>query len=304
MARIRSFHQGFLTDEAIVELPAATQILLIGLWTECDDQGVFEWKPVRLKMRLFPVAHVDIVAMLAELTAANVVKMVEVEGVKYGLVRNFRKYQKPRRPTAWFPLPDEFRKYVGLKPGDKASTPASSGDDSGNDDEQDDSDSGTEASSKGDDDGNGASLSDDDSGQVPPPCPTMSGIGFQMERRGEESREEYSEANASGAKAPQVGDPKAELFGPGVLWLRGKTGKTDVKCRSLMGKWRRDLGDDAELLDLLAQARALDVLVPEEWFAAAIRDRKKYPRAGDRPPRNADEAIAQRQADPIWAGVH
>ena len=71
-----------------------------------------------------------------------------------------------------------------------------------------------------------------------------------------------------------------------------------------MGKWRRDLGDDATLLELLAQAQSSDVLVPEEWFTAAIRERKKHPRAGDPPPRTAAEVIAQRQADPLWAGVN
>ncbi len=68
-----------------------------------------------LKMRLLPAANVDTGALLSELGAANAIRKVEVGGIHYGLVRNFRKYQRPKKPNSVHPLPDEFRTYVGLK---------------------------------------------------------------------------------------------------------------------------------------------------------------------------------------------
>jgi hypothetical protein len=115
MARIRSLHPGFFTDEAVVTLSPQAQVFLMGLWTECDDQGVFEWKPITLKMRLLPATNADVGTLLSELATANAVKKVEVGGLQYGLVRNFRKYQRPKKPNSVHPLPEEFRTYVGLK---------------------------------------------------------------------------------------------------------------------------------------------------------------------------------------------
>ena len=39
--------------------------------TESDDAGVFEWKPLQIKMRIFPADAVDVAAMLAELVKAG-----------------------------------------------------------------------------------------------------------------------------------------------------------------------------------------------------------------------------------------
>lgn len=114
MARIRSVHPGLFTDEAFVALSSDAQILLIGLWTESDDQGVFEWKPITLRMRLRPAKDGDITALLGELISANTVAQYEVGGRQYGAIRNFRKYQRPKTPNAVHPLPSEWRNYVGL----------------------------------------------------------------------------------------------------------------------------------------------------------------------------------------------
>lgn len=114
MARIRSIHPGFFTDEAAVTLSPFARLLLIGIWTECDDQGAFEWKPVTLKMRLLPVDNVDVAELLEELSAANVVMRYEHRGKYYGLVRNFRLYQRPKKPNSTHFIPIEFRTYVGL----------------------------------------------------------------------------------------------------------------------------------------------------------------------------------------------
>lgn len=114
MARIRSVHPGLFTDEAFVSLSSDAQILLVGIWTECDDQGVFEWKPITLRMRLRPTKDGPIEPLLAELEAVNAVKRYEHGGRQFGLVRNFRKYQTPKSPKFTHFMPPDFRTYVGL----------------------------------------------------------------------------------------------------------------------------------------------------------------------------------------------
>jgi hypothetical protein len=117
MARIRSIHPNQWTDEAFVELTFAARLLAIALRNEADDQGVFEWKPKALKMRLMPADNVDVAELLAELAEHNVVKSYEHEGRKYGAIRNFGRFQKPRRPNCTHPVPDEIREYAGFKEG-------------------------------------------------------------------------------------------------------------------------------------------------------------------------------------------
>lgn len=116
MARIRSVHPGLFTDEIFFSLSDAAQVFLIGLWTEADDQGLFEWKPLTLKMRLRAASNESVEPLLVELAAGNAVRMVELNGKKYGAIRNFRKFQRPKYPNAVHPINDDIRKYVGLTP--------------------------------------------------------------------------------------------------------------------------------------------------------------------------------------------
>lgn len=114
MARIRSVHPGLFTDEAFVSLSDAAQIFYIGLWTEADDQGVFEWKPVTLRMRLRPAKDGSVDGLLSELEAVNCVRSYEFDGRKYGVIRNFGRFQRPRKPKNSHPMPAEFRTFAAL----------------------------------------------------------------------------------------------------------------------------------------------------------------------------------------------
>jgi hypothetical protein len=114
MARIRSQHPGQWTDEAFVSCSPFARLLAIAIRNEADDQGVFEWKPLQIKMRLFPADNVDVSALLAELSATDQVSRFEVSGKAYGAIRNFRRFQRPEKPKAVHPLPETMRVYVGL----------------------------------------------------------------------------------------------------------------------------------------------------------------------------------------------
>ena len=113
MARIRSVHPGFFTDAAYAFLSDAAQVLVIGLWTECDDQGAFVWSPNDLKLRLRPGKDGSVAPLLEELEAANIIMSYEHEGRKYGLVRNFKRYQRPKKPNSVHFIPPEYRTYTG-----------------------------------------------------------------------------------------------------------------------------------------------------------------------------------------------
>lgn len=112
MARIRSIHPGLFTDELFAGLSMAARVLLLGLWTEADDQGVFDWKPVTLKMRLMPVDNVDVPALLLELEQADVIRRFEQDARAFGAIRNFCKYQRPKTPKYRELKSSDLRNYV------------------------------------------------------------------------------------------------------------------------------------------------------------------------------------------------
>lgn len=116
MARIRSIHPGFFTDEDLVSVSMGARLLFLGLGVEADDKGVFEWKPLTIKMRVFPGDNVEVAAMLDELEAAGAIRQYEIDGKSYGAIRNFRKFQKPKTPNDIHPATDEMRAFVGLAP--------------------------------------------------------------------------------------------------------------------------------------------------------------------------------------------
>lgn len=116
MARIRSIHPEFFTDDAVMEMTPWCQLMLIGIWTQCDDAGVFEWKPVVIKARVLPAADVKIADLMAEAVAAKAIERFDVNGIAYGVVRNFCRFQKPKKPTVKYPRTEAMEKLAGYAP--------------------------------------------------------------------------------------------------------------------------------------------------------------------------------------------
>ena len=115
MSRIRSIHPGLWTDEAFVSLSPMARLMLMGIWNECDDMGSFAWSPLTLKMRLLPADSVDASELLAEMIASGVVCTYEIGGNSYGAVRNFCRFQRPKKPNSLHPQTDEIREWVGTE---------------------------------------------------------------------------------------------------------------------------------------------------------------------------------------------
>ncbi len=86
------------------------------LWMQCDDHGIFEWKPIVLKALIFPADNVDFSAVLIELEGLDCVRRITVDGKPCGIVRNFAKYQRPKNPSYRFfrdnNLPSEHSTYI------------------------------------------------------------------------------------------------------------------------------------------------------------------------------------------------
>jgi hypothetical protein len=97
VARARNIKPGFFTNEELVELPFATRLLFIGLWTLADREGRLEDKPKRIKMHLFPADDIDVDAALDELQASGFLARYEIDGARYIQVLAFRKHQNPHR---------------------------------------------------------------------------------------------------------------------------------------------------------------------------------------------------------------
>ncbi|MGF7178380.1 hypothetical protein [Azospirillum doebereinerae] len=114
MARIRSCFPGQWTDEDFVECSPLARLLVIGLRNEADDQGVFEWKPRALKMRLLPADDINVTDLLGELATHRQVMPYEIDGKAYGAIRNFMLWQRPKKPKAIHPVTPEVRDWVGM----------------------------------------------------------------------------------------------------------------------------------------------------------------------------------------------
>lgn len=124
MARIRSVHPGLWTDEGFVSLSLPARLFYIGLWNEADDYGLFEWKPMRLKMRLAPADAVDAAALLDEIERTGFLVRLQRAGKTLGVIRNFRKYQRPKKPgSPLAPLDDEIVAIIDLQSTDASSPP-------------------------------------------------------------------------------------------------------------------------------------------------------------------------------------
>ncbi|MEP0518595.1 MAG: hypothetical protein ABJO09_00840 [Hyphomicrobiales bacterium] len=110
MARISSVHPGLFTGEGFMSLSVEARMLFVGLWCKACDDGVFAWKQLTLKARIFPVDNVDIGSLLSEISKVSFIQQFSSADREYGAIRNF---QRPKKPNESGVLPAELRTYVG-----------------------------------------------------------------------------------------------------------------------------------------------------------------------------------------------
>lgn len=103
MARIRTVKPEFFRHEELQDLemdhPDLRPMLVFeGLWSQCDKNGVFEWKPRTLELDIIPFIwrktgkQLDDSLMI--LREGGFVKQMEYEGKLYGFVPSFKDHQR------------------------------------------------------------------------------------------------------------------------------------------------------------------------------------------------------------------
>ena len=103
MSRIRSLHPSQWTEEDFVQCSPMARLLLLGLRNEADDHGVFEWRPLSLKLRVLPADNVEIDELLAELVGRGQIVRFEADGHSYGVCMAWG--QTSRHPSYRYPEP-------------------------------------------------------------------------------------------------------------------------------------------------------------------------------------------------------
>lgn len=99
MPRIRTIKPEFFRDETLQDIqtqyPELNPMLVFaGLWTVCDKEGRFEWRPRVLHLDILPFLDFDFDASLLLLERFSMIHRYEIEGKPYGLVRTFTRHQR------------------------------------------------------------------------------------------------------------------------------------------------------------------------------------------------------------------
>lgn len=116
MGRIRTIKPELFTHEGLFDLEAKTQLpvrlAFAGLFTCCDREGRFEWRPRRLKAAIMPYDDIDFTAILSALrdsgfivqydasgtcaprvTDATATREARENGLVYGCIPTWKKHQ-------------------------------------------------------------------------------------------------------------------------------------------------------------------------------------------------------------------
>lgn len=97
MARIRTVKPELFRHEdlyeAEIESGLPLRLAFIGLFTCCDREGRFEWRPRQLKLDVMPYDMTDFSRVLDALMTRGFVVKYEVGGKRYGCIPSFSKHQ-------------------------------------------------------------------------------------------------------------------------------------------------------------------------------------------------------------------
>lgn len=97
MARIRTVKPELFKHEELFELEEETglpiRIAFVGLFTCCDREGRFKWRPRALKLDVLPYDMIDFSRVLDALTTRGFVVKYEVNGEAFGEIPSFKRHQ-------------------------------------------------------------------------------------------------------------------------------------------------------------------------------------------------------------------
>ncbi len=114
MARIRTVKPALFKHEALFDLERETnlpiRLAFIGLFTCCDREGRFAWRPRALKLDVLPYDDdTDFSRVLDALWSRGFVLKYEVHGEVFGVIPTFNKHQviNNKEAKSEIPAPDE-----------------------------------------------------------------------------------------------------------------------------------------------------------------------------------------------------
>jgi hypothetical protein len=116
MARIRTVKPELFRHEELFELEQNTglpiRISFIALFTVCDREGRFKWRPRQLKLDCLPYDEVDFLKVLETLMLKGFINKYEVDGEFYGLIPTFTSHQviNLREAQSIIPAPVNIKK--------------------------------------------------------------------------------------------------------------------------------------------------------------------------------------------------
>lgn len=99
MARIRTVKPEFFRHELLQELEEKhgklkPMLVFAGLWTLCDKNGNFEWKPRLIKLDILPFITFNIDDTLNILNTSGFIVKYESDGKIYGHIPTFEEHQR------------------------------------------------------------------------------------------------------------------------------------------------------------------------------------------------------------------
>jgi hypothetical protein len=114
MARIRTIkpeffkHSGLFDAEQETCLPV--RLAFAGLWTCCDREGRFKWRPRELKIGILPYDELDFPRVLDALVTRGFVQRYEVNGENYGSIPSWHSHQviNNREAQSQIPAPTQI----------------------------------------------------------------------------------------------------------------------------------------------------------------------------------------------------
>jgi hypothetical protein len=97
MPRIRTVKPELFKHEHLFDAERETglplRLAFIGLFTACDREGRFHWRPRTLKVECLPHDDIDFSRVLDALATRGYILKYEVEGGVFGCIANWKKHQ-------------------------------------------------------------------------------------------------------------------------------------------------------------------------------------------------------------------
>jgi len=110
MARIRTIKPAFFRHANLFDAEKETglplRVAYAGLWTACDREGRFEWKPRELKLDALPFDEVDFSRVLNALASRGHIVRYVVDGQAYGVIPSWHDHQVINNREAPSVLPE------------------------------------------------------------------------------------------------------------------------------------------------------------------------------------------------------